>query len=645
MAQAPGVTEFVPFSTFDHTTTPGSPADLDEGWADAKAPGNGSVYLTGSIEVVDTNNNPTYSHVGVLMPTGLTGFNTLPFGGFKRQVAIIQQSFATGGGIQRQVYYYGFSLFSSQELPGLHTNVRAISVWPAASDAATRIAICGETSDQLLPLSQNTTPTNSTSTAPIYSGFIAVFDGAMNLLWSHHLFGRDPYGHCAATDVSIRVENGADIVTYCGISTHGVELDPTTGLPSPSNGPLTPVAWFTWPSPTGVADGASDNGTNQWDGFVGRLSNPISQVGAEVVQFHSVVGGVDQDGLFGLAELPDDRFVAVGSTASSGNPGSGTLAFPFTLANQLTAGVYCMGTALIFDPLNASATSRLEASVSIGTGYSATEPVVSTVARDVLVHIDGITGSVFANPNVPPAHAIHVVGSTDDPLLFSSVVTNPTPTAQTLLNTTGTRGHSDGFLLSARDDPGAGLVQFQKGSFHGGNDNDALHGVAAWNEHKDHVTVFGRTERIIVSLSDIDLEVATYFLDTPNGTVGQVSDLIRLRRDSILATSDQVPTAMGDFNVTTGVLPAWDDHGTGSPAGGGACVEKRGRITIGGRTDATSSYYAPARPGLGGDDAIRTDVDPLPTGPLASNGIGRTDGTGLGLAIAAGATGGTTPAA
>src|SRR2546421_194873 len=85
----------------------------------------------------------------------------------------------------------------------------------------TRIAICGETYDDVLPLNQLGTglglgPHQST-------GFIAVYDGTGSLLWSYQFYGdlTCATGDCAITDVSVRFDaiNDADLVTYCGIST------------------------------------------------------------------------------------------------------------------------------------------------------------------------------------------------------------------------------------------------------------------------------------------------------------------------------------------------------------------------------------------------------------------------------------------
>ncbi|MFO1078528.1 MAG: hypothetical protein U1E73_12465 [Planctomycetota bacterium] len=647
---ANGMAQRIEFSTFDQTTTAGSPQDLREAFADAKAPGNGFVYATGSIEVVDTLNNPMFSGVPVVIPAGLVGFQT---GGFRRQVGILQRNVIDTGAVAANVYYHGISNFPNPEAPvGLHTNVRSISVWPGATPAATRIAICGETSDQRLPQSGILVPVNATSPGtPVYSGFIAVFNvnnltGAFNLLWSHQLFGRDPLQHCAVTDVSIRVVGGADVVTYCGVSSHGVEL--VNGVPTGNNGTLMPVNWYISPNPGVTAGGASENGVGQWDGFVGRVVNAGSVVGGEVVDFHAVVGGVDQDGLFGLAELPGNRVVVVGSTASTAIPGIGALAFPFTMPNQPVGGAYCMGTALVF---NAAATPGgalvLEAGSSIGTGTGV--PSVNTIACDVFVHLGGVVGNLGANPPVAPSEAIHIVGSTNDAAMFGSLASGGiVPVTQPLLNTTGVGPNTDGYLLSARDVPLIPLVVFQNGTYHGGTGNDTLHGVAGWNEHRDHVAVFGGTTGIGAPLGSVDLELCNYFLNTPVGVPTTVADPLRVRRQSVPATQNQEPTAMGQFNALVGGAPAWDEHGLGSPAGGGVCVEERGRVTGVGRSPATATYpvgpIPPARPSLGGDDAVRTDIDMLPVGILATNGVGRTDGTGLPTVIPVAANGGTTPA-
>ena len=63
--------------------------------------------------------------------------------------------------------------------------------------------------------------------------------------------------------------------------------------------------------------------------------------------FHSIVGGAEQDGLFGIAEIDENVFVAVGS---SGTPGTtlGTNTFPFTTTFCPAAGT-AHGVVMVFD--------------------------------------------------------------------------------------------------------------------------------------------------------------------------------------------------------------------------------------------------------------------------------------------------------
>lgn len=147
-----------------------------------------------------------------------------------------------------------------------------------------------------------------------------------------------------------------------------------------------------------------------------------------------------------------------------------------------------------------------------------------------------------------------------------------------------------------------------------------------------------------------DLEAATYFHDT---TVTQstanpvvVSNLLRIRRDNIVAAGSQVPAAMGQNNATTS-LP-FAEHDLGSPAGGGIAIEDRARINIVGKTPAGFPYLVwpptspEARGYLGSADAVRTSLDMVPD-ISQSVGVGRTDGTGQNVPIVSGANGGTTP--
>ncbi len=96
-----------------------------------------------------------------------------------------------------------------------------------------------------------------------------------------------------------------DFVTFCGLSNYG--------NPSP-NETLTPVLPFAVPPGTtcsNATSGAADNGVDQFDGIVGRLSHPhtaaVPSLASTTVDCLSIVGGVRQDALFGIADL--DSFV------------------------------------------------------------------------------------------------------------------------------------------------------------------------------------------------------------------------------------------------------------------------------------------------------------------------------------------------
>ncbi|MBZ0151682.1 MAG: hypothetical protein K8J09_09135, partial [Planctomycetes bacterium] len=184
----------------------GENGDFQEWGADVKTPGDGFTYSALTITVRDTANLPMFSGANVAPPPNPPGVFTLVAPN-QRQVGLLQITDAAqaivnpaGGGAPGQVYFYGTSGPGQTRA----TNLRGISVWPAVAVADTRIAICGETYDQAIPLSQvqngwaNSSATNS-------SGFIAVFDGAGTLLYSHQFFGANAMGSCAITDVSMRI--------------------------------------------------------------------------------------------------------------------------------------------------------------------------------------------------------------------------------------------------------------------------------------------------------------------------------------------------------------------------------------------------------------------------------------------------------
>ncbi|MCA8974371.1 MAG: hypothetical protein KDC98_06595 [Planctomycetes bacterium] len=414
------------------------------------------------------------------------------------------------------------------------------------------------------------------------------------------------------------------MITFCGISSHG---NPATG-----NGELTTTAEFAVPGGSGscsglFAGGATDNGTNQWDGLVGRLTRAHSAAaggGLETLQFLSIVGGAEQDGLFGIAETDDDRFVVVGSTANGAQSGSSGLLFPINNGTCI-AGLqqYCLGVVAAFD---ASGTPlALEYSRVFGTGGT-TGAERNTVARDVLVQrgLDSQT----------PADLVVIVGSTDDDdLLIGNAsqgmwgVDNPGPDT--------TRNGIDGFVIWGNWTPASG-IWYSGGTFHGGSADEELTGVQGWNEFSDCFAVVGTNSSGYHGGPDIEL--GSYFRlpgILPSGlgalTAGQLG-----------GSNSERPTAMGLLNATSSTVP-WNTFTLGDPAGGGIAVDQQARTTIVGTTVSTNYPFVGGltkqSPGF---DAVRTAVDLLPVG------TGRTDGTGPTAATTGpfplpGFTGGTTP--
>lgn len=641
-------------STHDWTSTPGSSPNLAEVWADVKSPGDGFHYAVGTIVVTDTVTPPTFSSIPVAWPAGLTAPQQQFLFAPGRQIVIVQCT-DDAGAIVWQNYFYGFvpsMVVKSGSGNGRANNARSISVFPAAAVADTRVVICGETYDEVLPFSQFTGGIPAgwpTSSATNPAGFIAVYDGGGALLWTRQFFGRDDNGDCAVTDVSVRVvftPNGvpiADEVTYCGISTHGIDL--VGGVPTAANAALTPVNWFVAPTPAGSgpgihlpAGGATDNGIGQWDGFVGRITNAhVGGTGPTVMPvFHSVVGGKEQDGLFGLAEITPERFAVAGGSAIStpGTPAPGVNSFPFTWGTTPPIGGsiqwpwlavldYCVGVAAVFDAAGTpgGAPLVLEAADPMGSVI----PVTHSCARDVHVAFGGVLPGA---PLTQGAPALHFVGSTDDAAFIGFVAANPGP--QPVIG-----GMTDGFLASA---PGnaATWIDFQEATFYGGALADGLMGVGGWNEHPDHVAVFGFTDRAGLNR---DFEVGSFFLMS-GAAPGAVAPLQLLRRDGFYTNGVEQPNAMGAINAMTAGL-GYAVFGLDEPQGGGIGVDERGRVNLVGSTVATNYpvFGIGSRAFLGGIDAVRTAVDPVP--PT----VGRTDGTGSppGFVPPAPANGGMTP--
>ena len=655
----------MPFSTHDWTQNV-LDNPFKEAWADVKTPGGHQgfegqrdtrrTYVVGTIEVQRTgptagNPAPAYfsNHVATssVLPTFDVSTPAIP--PRYRQVAMLQVNDAQDG-IVWQRYFYGLTGLAEDPVLDRPTNARAVSVWAAErvgeneadDDPNTRIAICGETWDERLLLSQAPSgwpPAAFATAGP--TGFIAVYNGNGVLLWTHHFFaGTDGTRSCAITDLAIRVDgNGDEIVTYCGIMTHG---DP--GLGSELS-PLRPFAML-----PGLAGGATVRAPG-WDGFVGRLRRSN---GVTTREFHSIVSGNGQDGLFGLAEITPDRFVVVGSANEpSANPTAGS--YPIWIGTPVAP--YTLGVALVFDAQLVAGGGNLvaDSAAALG-GDAATLPSRerATVARDVCVGWD--VGFHDSSAGTVVSHVIYVAGSTDDPNFSAGqfTFTKAPPAAQATL-----QGPTDGFLAVLREFPtsgalppvGVGFMVPHTYSYWGSSADDGLTGVNCWNEFGEHVGVTGWQ----ATGTSGDIGVSTYFLNnafgpssTNSSPPNDTQQLLLVRDTLIGGTSDDRPTRMGFRNATD--APQYSDYGLDRPEGGGVAVRNDGRMHSVGSTNPTGGGY-PVVNGRNPDmgiDAVRTVLDMVPPGSGAAVGVGRTDGTGFQGAgfiypPAGGLSGGTTP--
>jgi hypothetical protein len=592
-----------PHSTHDFTTS--TEESLNEVWADVKSPGGGRTYSVGTIEILSNVVAPKFSFVDVELPPA-------PAPVINRETVsqvVILQAVNDDQTIEWQRYFYGRN--GSFEGGTEGSNARAISVWTAfdchgAPDwAATRIAICGETFDRQLPLSQAGLLTAWAPDRP--NGFIAVYNGLGDLLWTYHFFGTSTVAKSAITDLCIRVEQRGgtthDVVTYCGISTHGVP-----GLSTPLD-PLLPFGALTAPpSCTSGVHGASNNGTQdgQWDGIVGRVSRPQGGTGPGVAEFHSIVGGTAQDALFGIAEITPTRFAVVGSTSDSV---ATTASFPLSDACLNSQAGYCVGVMMLFEVVvgsNQFATAlNLLSSKSIG-GVSSE---VATVARDV---------AVIPDSSVSPAllPLLHIVGSTTDAGMFS--------TAAGFQSVHG--GGVDGFYLAALEVSGDLLIA--NGSWVGGAGDQVLTGVAAWAEFPDHLAFVGYD----LDVGGSDLLVGSVFRDTttvhspPQNPPPPSLQLVLARGGTIGGPGPEFPCMMGSKQAMTSGI-SFKDRNLGLPAGGGIAMGPTGRVHVVGGTNELGYPFTDPGLFLGRDysgelDGIRTVFDMLPLG------VSRTDGTG-----------------
>ncbi|MDP3208692.1 MAG: hypothetical protein Q8M65_06055, partial [Rhodoglobus sp.] len=375
------IAQNVPFSTHDWTLSIAGPEPFlifNEAWADVKMPGGFPVtaaafppgipatvdsrftYAVGTIEV-----NQTIAGLFSTQPV-TTGGGAFPFalpGNQARQVAMLQFNNGVNFNVTPR-YFYG----TTNTDPLRATNARGVSVWRTGNAATDRIAICGETYDETLPESQALAGWGF-SNAVSSSGFIAVFDGDGILQWTHHFFDPANPGtaSCAITDISIRVDGeGNDIVTYCGISTHG----------APAGGELAPLNEY--PAVGACNGGATPLPAGQWDGIVGRVVFPFPGTAVSGRLFHANVGGPGQDGLFGLAEIDENRFAVAGSSQAPAGQGG----FPFSSQCGLL-GPYVVGAVLVFD--STGGVLAAPDSEPLGTNGLG----INTVARDVHIGRNG----------------------------------------------------------------------------------------------------------------------------------------------------------------------------------------------------------------------------------------------------------------
>lgn len=618
-------------------------------WMDVKTPGDGRTYSVGCTLVIDTKpeSQPRFSNAPISGPPSIPPIDN----GSGHQVVVLQAVDAQQN-IIWQRYFHGYS----QEQEGRHTFARAISVLPHEDPLHARIAIVGETCNKELPLAFTAPyPTDSLFS---YTGFLAVYNGDGDLLWTYQFYGRDRNANTALTGVSIRTKNGQDEVTYCGISTNGDLQD------APGYGPATtmePLRPFAAPGPYTVGSSTdtyssgsthqaatSTTPTQQWDGFVGRMSAPhILTANPQLTRhFHSLVGGPTNDVLLGLAEVDDNNFVVVGAVFSpaqaagspSGNfiplinpePFNDSTATPrFTFSSSPYGG---FGTFFWFDATGTRSAGNLSLpwSALIGSAEQAT-----TVARSVIAH----GGKVW------------IVGSTNDPA-FTTL--DPMPVDGTLNGTTA------GFLLTTSLlAPG---VPFTHASYVESqvtpNVESHCIGIGAWNEFHDHATITGWTVAPgtlhVPPVHHKDMFVESWFWDSqwnvqPPATGarlrqvrsavlgGEADNLLNLPGDDLPGLTAGCFLALNPLTFGTGWGSGWE------LAGGGIDVDQRGRVHAVGSTSSggTTAFPGPAFPIPSPDranqpghvagsilttDGVRVALDMLPSSSSAA--ACRTDLTG-----------------
>ncbi len=615
-------------------------------WADVKTPGDGRTYCVGTTIALSpaSGGSPFSTQAAAPPPVPPGSFSTAT-----KQVAIVQ--IAEPGqpaGILRQAYFYGFGSMISGAI-GTSTFARAISVWPAATLSDTRIAICGGTRDPQIPLSP--TPMNQSGVLtiggfPPDTGFIAVYNGDLQLQWAYHFFADDQNAKTVITDVSIRVEQDAsgqprEYVTYCGATRNG---NPVAGPVST----MLPLAQFAAPPAfqgDTYAGGNADNGAFlQWDGIVGRVSS-VQGAASPALDFHSIVGGAADDALLGIAQKSLGEFVVVGTTQGGG----AGLAFPLTAQDTFAGGTiafstlpsWSLGVVLRFTsstPANPLINLQLNDARVIGTASS------TSVARDVLWQ-KGVPGGL---------DWIYVVGSTD----FSQLASEPGYAGQA---TGAFVGSSSGYLLATPSvllGSSVGAAGWWAGRYltppQGALSSGAI-GVAAWNEYHDHVAVCGWTEYI----GGTRRMLVTSCFREP-GTGGSnwlgLSALRQLEADGPpggnLRSDCPGASETGLFQAFSST-PAFVLSAPGPMTSGGVSVDPQGRVTMVGNTTLPQTTGGSQFPIVGPAaetrasqgiltntvqiDALRVIVDMLPYGVCRNDTV-------TGCLPLAGTAGGTTPA-
>ena len=657
--QPPSTAQQIPFSTHDFSLMNGIQSDC---WADTKTPGDGRTYSVGTTTISrGIGTSAAYSQFsgrdGMVDPDVDSGSLWPVTSANNKQVVVLQVADPTiVDGIAWQAFFFGgSSALSGGVLP--NTYARAISVWPAknasgAPDSVnTRIAICGETWDGELP--RSLTPSRGGwSTGTAASGFVAMYDGTGELLWSYQFYGEDLGAHTVIADLVVQRVGSDDVITYCGASMNGDFHD---GNPLTTS-TMSPLDWFD-PLGPGQSAGNVHNAvactgqpppphvncvpTLRWDGIVGRMSvahTPYASAQGPVDRkFHAIVGGRGNDGLFGLSLAPGapDIICVVGS-ASNETQAAG-LSFPFLFqsygghvlqwqSNWKTGVVMTLqDSGVAGNPLVVLGSAPLG------------DPVYTTFARDVIWHDD----------------QIYVVGSTDDPGF--GVGGNPVAALA---------GVADGFVAlcdiacNTTWASHLGLCPAKPGipSYAAG-----AVGISAWNEYLDHVAIVGWSRRSHQAgwyASPSRIVVGNFFREQSSGPIAHLTRVMQYEIDEVGLPTVQRVDAPGAATTSFGEAltqgsfansSAW----LGEPAGGGVAVDSRGLVTVVGSSHypvaALTMEYPSAgnalqrrvaeATSLANTDAVRSLVSLLP------NGVCRTDGLvcSLGWALAPGSSGGTSP--